>query len=85
MATPRTERPHGAKSRILRAREAALSETSARIEMLMPDAFEGDAHAQLMLCYKNSELPIAVRLDAAKAALPYVRSRAWPMAQGSRW
>lgn len=83
MATPRTGRPrgrpYGAKSRHTKARETALSQASAKIHMLMPGAFVGDAHALLMLCYKNSELPIEVRLEAAKAALPYEKPRLAPV------
>ena len=71
-------RPYGAKSRHTKARETALSKAFAKVDMLMPGAFEGDAHALLMLCYKNPDLPITVRLDAAKAALPYEKPRLVP-------
>lgn len=33
--------------------------------------FDGDAHALLILTYKDETQPLAVRLDAAKAAIGY--------------
>jgi len=33
--------------------------------------FKGDAHAFLMMVYKDPSLPLALRLDAAKAAIPF--------------
>jgi hypothetical protein len=39
--------------------------------ILGDETFEGDAHALLMLTYKNKSLPLAVRLDAAKAAIRF--------------
>ena len=41
------------------------------IEAVLPNVFIGDAHALLMLTYKNELLDIDVRLDAAKAAVRY--------------
>ena len=35
------------------------------------DVFQGDAHAFLMMVYKDPSLPLALRLDAAKAAIPF--------------
>jgi hypothetical protein len=39
------------------------------------EAFSGDAHAFLVWTYKNSKLPVELRLDAAKAAIGYERPR----------
>lgn len=33
--------------------------------------FDGDAHALLILTYKNTALPLELRLDAAKAAIRF--------------
>lgn len=33
--------------------------------------FEGDSHALLVLVYKDQDLPLATRIDAAKAAIRY--------------
>jgi hypothetical protein len=46
-----------------------LQDDAKRI--LGDETFEGDAHALLALIYKNASLPLAVRLDAAKAAIRY--------------
>ena len=43
--------------------------------MLGPDAFEGDALGLLQLIYKNISWPIELRIDAARAAIPYERPR----------
>ena len=58
------------------AREKAQARASAQIaEALGPDAFEGDAHAFLVMLYKDPRQPDSVRIDAAKAALPYEKPR----------
>jgi hypothetical protein len=44
-------------------------------EVLGPEAFDGDAHALLMAVYTDTRLPIELRLDAAKAAVPYEKAR----------
>ena len=38
-------------------------------------AFRGDAHALLICIYKDPNQPLAVRIDCAKAALPYEKPR----------
>jgi hypothetical protein len=38
-------------------------------------AFEGDALALLVWCYKNMTLPVGFRADCAKAALPFEKPR----------
>jgi hypothetical protein len=39
------------------------------------DAFDGDAHALLVLVYRDTSLPIELRLDAAKVAINYESPR----------
>jgi hypothetical protein len=40
-------------------------------EIIGGDLFEGDAHAFLMLTYKDKSLPHNLRLDAAKVAIRF--------------
>ena len=40
-----------------------------------PEVFDGDAHALLMTVYKDLNQPIGLRMEAAKAALPYEKPR----------
>jgi hypothetical protein len=39
------------------------------------EGFEGDAHTLLMSVYKDPNQPIGLRMEAAKAALPYEKQR----------
>lgn len=64
-------RPKGAKNRRTQALEAAVKETAEILEDVIPDAFEGDAHAFLMKIYKDPAQDIHLRVDAAKAAVRY--------------
>ena len=58
-----------------RKRQAVVAEAIARVGETIPDAFAGDAHALLIAIYKNPNLDLHVRLQAAKAALPYEKPR----------
>ncbi len=68
-------RPKGSKNK----RTALLrGATSVAVEAAMkkiPNAFKGDAHAFLCIIYKDKSQPIALRMDAAKAAIPYEKPR----------
>lgn len=65
-------RPPGAPNKRTVERERVLVEVAEQIaEALGGEAFGGNAHALLMAVYKNTALEIAVRLDAAKAAIRY--------------
>jgi hypothetical protein len=69
-------RQRGTKNRRTEERERALSSAALRIsDTLGSDAFDGDAHALLMCIYRDSRQPTTLRLDAAKAAIPYEKSR----------
>lgn len=69
-------RPKGAKNKHTREREEILEQTATEIaEALGLDGFTGDAHALLMLVYKNSGIPMDLRLDAAKAAIGYEKPK----------
>ena len=68
-------RPAGAKNKRTKEREAALQEAAARIEGTIEGAFQGDAHAFLIAIYKDPEMPLNVRVDAAKAAISFEKPR----------
>jgi type II secretory pathway component PulM len=42
---------------------------------VLHSVFHGDAHALLMTVYKDLKQPIGLRMEAAKAALPYEKPR----------
>lgn len=48
-----------------------MSEAAKTIEEALEGAFEGDAHALLMVVYKDPSKEMALRIDAAKAAIRY--------------
>lgn len=66
---PGAGRPKNSKNKRTVEREAAVQQAAAAISETIPGAFEGDAHAFLMLVYKDPAQPCAIRIDAAKAAL----------------
>jgi hypothetical protein len=58
------------------ARERAAAAAAEHIAAALgPDAFQGDAHAVLIAIYKDVRLPVELRLDAARAAIGYEKSR----------
>jgi hypothetical protein len=57
-----------------RAKEAAATREQIA-QVLGMDAFEGDAHALLMAVYMNPKIDLDMRIEAAKAALPYEKPR----------
>jgi hypothetical protein len=69
-------RQPGTKNKRTVERERSQAEVSAQItNALGPGAFKGDAHSLLVSVYKNPAHPIGLRLDAAKAALPFEKPR----------
>src|SRR5262249_33371952 len=56
-------------------RQEAIAAWAAELNEIIPDAFQGDAHALLMAIYKNPRVAPAVRLDAAAKALAYEKPR----------
>ena len=75
-------RPKGAKNKRTAERDAAMEQAAAQIGQAVDGAFEGNAHALLMSIYKNPANELHVRLDAAKAALPYEVPRLAPAEAG---
>lgn len=69
-------RPKGSKNLHTREREEKVEQTAAEIAAALGlQHFDGDAHALLMLVYKNAEIPMDLRLDAAKAAIGYEKPK----------
>ena len=68
-------RPAGAKNKRTEEREAAVRAAAAFLEGTIDGAFEGDAHTFLIAVYKDPEMPLNVRVDAAKAAIGYEKPR----------
>jgi hypothetical protein len=49
------------------------------------EAFEGDAHAFLRSIYRNPSVPLGLRLDAAKAAIPFENSALFFATSSASW
>jgi hypothetical protein len=64
-------RPPGARNRKTLETEQATVEAAAIISEVIPNAFDGDAHALLMTVYKDPLKEWPLRVDAAKAAIRY--------------
>src|SRR5579883_2092108 len=57
-------------------REKAMREAALKAEEAIGEgAFSGDAHALLMMTYKDTALPLDTRLEAAKAAIAYEKPK----------
>lgn len=80
--TPKTGRPRGrpkgATNKQKKVRIARAQVAAAAIEAVIPNVFTGNGHAFLMAVYKNPANELAVRVDCAKAALPYESQRLAP-------
>jgi hypothetical protein len=72
-------RPKGARNKRTKAREAAVKRVAKMIEAAIPEAFQGDGHALLMSVYKDPSIDLAVRIECAKAALPFEKPRLSPV------
>ena len=68
-------RKRGSLNKATQARQAAMRKAAESLSGAIPDAFEGDAHELLMALYKDPTQPTTVRLDAARAALPFEKPR----------
>ena len=68
-------REKGTPNKRTQAREEQMAAASAALEQALANPFTGDSHALLMAIYKNQDLPIQTRLDAAKAAIAYEKPR----------
>jgi len=68
-------RKAGTRNRRTVESERAATEAARKISATIKGAFEGDAHSLLMAIYKDPDQSLQVRMDAAKAALPYEKAR----------
>jgi hypothetical protein len=64
-------RPKGSKNIRTLEREKRLGEVIEQVKASLACAFDGDAHALLIHVYRDPNVPLSIRLDAAKAALRY--------------
>jgi hypothetical protein len=78
---PGAGRPHGAKDRFFRGKEyrvnvrEALQEAETFLRTNGDAVFQGDSIAFLMTIYKNENLPLNIRQNAAVAASSFERPR----------
>jgi hypothetical protein len=72
---PGAGRPNGAKNKRTEEREAAMQQVAEQLAEVLPQCFEGDAHALLMAVYKDERQDLAIRLDAAGKAIGYEKPR----------
>jgi hypothetical protein len=70
-ARPGAGRPKGKKNKTTIEREQALAQMAVKLEEAIPNTFKGKAHELLMAVYKNEDLPLPIRIDAAKAAIGF--------------
>jgi hypothetical protein len=81
MAAPKGHPRYGGRSkgtpnkRTKEMLDAARAAREKARRVLGNDAFDGDAHALLVLVYRDTSLPIELRLDAAKVAINYESPR----------
>ena len=75
MPVPKGIRVGGRQKGTPNRRSAAVKQAGAEaVERLMAgieDPFDGDAHALMVLVYKDQGQPMPLRLDAAKGAIRY--------------
>jgi hypothetical protein len=68
-------RRKGSKNKKSPEHRRALEQASAKLEEAMPGVFSGDAHAFLMMIYKDPSKPLHDRINAAGKALPFEKPR----------
>ena len=70
-APPGAGRKKGTKNKRTVQLEKIIADQAAKLEVLTQKPFDGDAHSLLQLAYKDTSLPMADRLEAAKAAIRF--------------
>ena len=68
-------RAKGTSNKVTSARREHIQKVAQTLGAVIPGAFEGDSHALLMAIYKDPSHEMALRLDAAKAAIGYEKPR----------
>lgn len=74
-ARPGAGRKKGTKNTATLDRQRAIADMTVKLREALPNVFEGNAHELLMAIYKNEDLPLPTRIDAAKAAIPHETPR----------
>jgi hypothetical protein len=64
-------RQKGSVNKRTRDQQEAIERASEAIAAAIPGAFEGDAHALLMMVYKDPSLDLDTRIDAAGKAIRF--------------
>lgn len=64
-------RPKGSKNKGSKPHVEAMEQAVAMVSEVIPNAFQGDAHAFMMAIYKDPAQALPLRLDAAKAAVKF--------------
>lgn len=72
-------RKKGSANKHSAKRKGAIAKAAELVAAALPRAFKGDAHTYLMAIYKDPRQETAIRIDAAKAALPYEKARLTPV------
>lgn len=64
-------RKPGSKNKRTKELQAEQEKLADRLGEIIADPFEGDAHALLVCIYKDQSRDIALRMEAAKAAIRF--------------
>ena len=68
-------RPKGSLNKSSEKLQQALAEKAVAVEATLDKPFAGDSHGLLMSIYKDLTQPLDIRMEAAKAAIPYEKPR----------
>ena len=64
-------RKKGSTNQRIKRLRSEMRAVALRIKQVIPEAFDGDGHALMVAIYKDPDMPIDLRLEAAKAAVRY--------------
>jgi hypothetical protein len=68
-------RTKGTPNKRSAARQKSLEEMRKILSDKIPNSFKGDAHTFLVAVYVDQDLPLQLRIDAAKAAIGYEKPK----------
>ena len=68
-------RPKGSLNKSSEKLQQALAEKAVAVEATLDEPFASDSHDLLMSIYNDLTQPLAIRMEAAKASLPYEKPR----------